>query len=41
MFCYVCLETLVGVYIDVSHKVRFDVYEEIVEVLHNCLFGPL
>ena len=24
MFCYVCLETLVGVYIDVSHKVRFD-----------------
>ena len=30
--------TLVGVYIDVSYKVWSDLYEEIIEVLHNCLW---
>ena len=38
MFCEVCLEALVGAYVDISLKVRADLYEEFVEIFHNCLW---
>ena len=30
MFCEICLEARIGVYVDISHKVWADVYEEII-----------
>ena len=37
MFCEACLGALVEVYVDISLKVWPDVYEDIIEILHNYL----